>query len=126
MISLESCPICKSKEFVKKLDCKDYSTSKEQFTIVSCETCSFVFTNPRPSDKDLEKYYISDMYISHTNQKNGIFNWLYQTVRKYAINRKLSLLKKTATKGKKRKKTEKSKRTKNEQCQKAKEQDKGR
>jgi len=99
MITLDSCPICKGKEFIKKLDCKDHSTSKELFTIVSCETCSFIFTNPRPLDKELEKYYISDMYISHTNQNNGAFNWMYQTVRKYAINRKVSLLKKTATKG---------------------------
>ena len=99
MITLESCPTCKGKEFVKKLDCKDHSTSKELFTIVSCETCNFIFTNPKPSDIDLEKYYISDMYISHTNQKSGIFNWLYQTIRKYAINRKLRLLKKTSAKG---------------------------
>ena len=99
MIALGSCPICKGKEFVKKLDCKDYSVSKELFTIVSCETCGFIFTTPRPLDKDLEKYYISDVYISHTNQKSGIFNWLYQTVRKHAINRKLCLLKKIATKG---------------------------
>ncbi|MDC0204247.1 class I SAM-dependent methyltransferase [Flavobacteriales bacterium] len=98
MITLDSCPACKGKKFVKKLDCKDHSTSKEQFTIVSCETCSFIFTNPRPSDKDLEKYYISDMYISHTNQKSGVFNWLYQTIRKHAINRKVRLLKKITTK----------------------------
>ena len=74
MITLDSCPVCKGKEFDKKLDCKDHSTSKELFTIVSCGTCGFVFTNPRPLAKDLEKYYISDMYISHTNQKSGIFN----------------------------------------------------
>ena len=72
---------------------------KEFFTIVSCETCGFVFTNPRPSEKDLEKYYVSDMYISHTNQKLGLFNWLYQTVRRYTIKRKIKLLKKTAAKG---------------------------
>ena len=99
MITLDSCPICKGKDFIKNLDCKDHSTSKELFTIVSCETCGFIFTNPRPLDKELEKYYISDMYISHTNQKSGAFNWMYQTVRKYAINRKVSLLKKTANKG---------------------------
>jgi len=98
MITLDSCPVCKGKEFIKKLDCKDHSTSGEQFAIVSCETCSFIFTSPRPSDKDLEKYYVSDMYISHTNEKSGLFNWLYQVVRKHSINRKLRLLKKTTTK----------------------------
>ena len=99
MITLDSCPVCKGRRFLKKLDCKDHSTSKESFIIVSCETCSFTFTNPRPSDKDLEKYYISDTYISHTNKKTGIFNLLYQAVRKYSIKRKLTLLKTKAIKG---------------------------
>lgn len=99
MITLDSCPICNGDEFVKKIDCKDHSTSKELFTIVSCETCGFIFTNPRPSDKNLQKYYISDMYISHTNKKSGLFSWLYQTVRRHSINRKIKLLKKVATKG---------------------------
>ena len=36
------------------------------------------------------------MYISHTNNTKGVFNWMYHAVRKYAIGTKLNLLKKTS------------------------------
>ena len=94
MILLDSCPICLSSDLQKKFNCTDHSTSKEKFTIVSCETCDFKFTNPRPKDKSLGSYYKSDKYISHTNNKKGLFNWMYHTVRKYSITTKLNLLKK--------------------------------
>jgi len=99
MILLEKCPICRGDKLVKKLDCYDHSTSKEKFKIVSCETCDFTFTNPRPKDELLGGYYKSDMYISHTNNTKGLFNWLYQTVRKYAIGSKVNLLKNLSDKG---------------------------
>ena len=67
--------------------------SKEKFTIVSCETCDFKFTNPRPEDKKLGDYYKSDNYISHTNSQTGLFNKLYHFVRKTSINIKLKLIK---------------------------------
>ena len=93
MILLDKCPVCLNKNLAKKLHCTDHTTSKEKFTIVSCETCDFTFTNPRPKDESLADYYKSDMYISHTNNSKGLFNWMYQTVRKYAIRTKLTLLK---------------------------------
>ena len=96
MILLDNCPVCSDGNLLKKLDCIDHSTSKEKFTIVSCETCDFTFTNPRPKDNSLAKYYKSDMYISHTNNTKGLFNWMYHTVRKYAIGTKLNLLKRTS------------------------------
>jgi len=95
MILLNNCPICSGNILLKKLECIDHSTSKEKFTIVSCETCDFTFTNPRPKDNSLAEYYKSDMYISHTNNTKGLFNWMYHKVRKYAIVTKLNLLKKT-------------------------------
>ena len=96
MILLDNCPLCLGSNLLKKLDCIDHSTSKEKFTIVSCETCDFTFTNPRPKDDSLGEYYKSDMYISHTNNSKGLFNWMYHTVRKYAIGTKLNLLKRTS------------------------------
>ena len=96
MILLGNCPLCSGSNLLKKFDCIDHSTSKEKFTIVSCETCEFTFTNPRPKDNSLGEYYESDMYISHTNNNKGLFNWMYHTVRKYAIGTKLNLLKRTS------------------------------
>ena len=99
MILLDKCPVCLNRNLANKLQCTDYTASKEKFTIVSCETCDFTFTNPRPKDESLADYYKSDMYISHTNRRKGLFNWMYQTVRKYAIRTKLSLLKSVANPG---------------------------
>ena len=93
MILLDKCPVCLNKNIANKLHCIDHTTSKEKFTIVSCETCDFTFTNPRPKEESLGNYYKSEMYISHTNSSEGLFNWMYQTVRKYAIGTKLTLLK---------------------------------
>ena len=93
MIILDKCPICLNKNLAKKICCIDHTSSNEKFIIVSCETCNFTFTNPRPKEDSLSKYYKSDMYISHTNSKRGLFNWMYQTVRKFAIEKKLDLLK---------------------------------
>jgi len=98
MILLDKCPVCSGDKLIKKLDCIDHSTSKEKFTIVSCETCDFTLTNPRPKNESLGEYYKSDMYISHTNNTKGLFNWMYQTVRRYAIGTKVNLLKKTSQK----------------------------
>jgi 2-polyprenyl-3-methyl-5-hydroxy-6-metoxy-1,4-benzoquinol methylase len=99
MTSLDKCPVCNGQELMSKLDCLDHTTSQETFTIVSCGTCDFTFTNPRPLDKKLGDYYKSDMYISHTNNTKGLFNWMYQTVRNYAIGTKVSLLKSIHKKG---------------------------
>ena len=93
MILLDKCPICKSVNFAVKTTCNDHTSSKENFNIVSCETCDFTFTNPRPLDEKLAGYYNSEAYISHTNNSKGLFNWAYQSVRAYAIQTKVSLLK---------------------------------
>jgi len=100
MILLKSCPLCGQPALTKQLNCTDYTKSLEKFTIVSCETCGFTFTNPRPEDSKIGEYYKSEMYISHTNSKQGLFNWLYQKVRSYSIQKKVGLLKKTAVIGK--------------------------
>tara|TARA_Y100000588_G_C14105270_1_gene860621 strand:- start:162 stop:1049 length:888 start_codon:yes stop_codon:yes gene_type:complete len=99
MILLDKCPLCLNKNLAKKLHCIDHTASKEKFIIVSCETCDFTFTNPRPKDDLLANYYKSEMYISHTNSNEGFFSWMYQTVRRYTIKTKVSLLKNVKTCG---------------------------
>ncbi|MBC8266170.1 MAG: class I SAM-dependent methyltransferase [Flavobacteriales bacterium] len=94
MKKLKTCSICNEGSFTVLFSCKDYSTSKENFTIVSCSKCNFTFTNPRPTDENLGKYYVSEKYISHTNTSKGLFERLYQIVRKYAILQKLKLVQK--------------------------------
>ncbi|MCX6269759.1 MAG: class I SAM-dependent methyltransferase [Bacteroidetes bacterium] len=53
-----------------------------------------MFTNPRPAAEELQKYYQSDDYISHSNIRKGILPVLYQRIRKYTLKRKYRLLEK--------------------------------
>jgi 2-polyprenyl-3-methyl-5-hydroxy-6-metoxy-1,4-benzoquinol methylase len=92
MIEIKNCQICNGNNFLRITKTKDYSTSKEEFIIVKCQDCEFLFTNPRVKEEKIGEYYKSDKYISHTNSNKGLFNFLYQTVRKYAIKTKTKLL----------------------------------
>ncbi len=89
MEQILSCPLCGATKFHQYLKTIDYSTSKEEFTIVSCDSCDFLFTNPRPNEKEIGKYYESPKYISHTNSKKGLFGRAYQIVRKQAVEKKM-------------------------------------
>ena len=93
MKKLYACPVCKNEVFNDLFTCRDFSVSKEDFEIVYCENCEFTFTNPRPENGDLDNYYLSDNYMSHTNKSRGVFETLYQIVRKYTVWKKLKLLK---------------------------------
>ena len=56
MKKIKICPICTKDTFNFRFSCKDYSASKENFTIVNCNSCNFTFTNPRPEEEYLGKY----------------------------------------------------------------------
>ena len=67
MKKIDNCFVCNKTEFTEHITSNDFSVSKEEFTIVKCSNCDFHFTNPRPIDEEIGKYYISDHYISHNN-----------------------------------------------------------
>lgn len=92
LIHVESCPICGSNESELYLESKDYSTSKEPFSIRQCSGCSFRFTSPVPSEDKIGSYYESEDYISHTDSKKGVMNKVYHIVRKKAIRNKEYLI----------------------------------
>lgn len=92
MIKLNTCPICLSEKQVQFIIAKDHLLTRESFNIVECENCGFKFTNPRPGDLDLGKYYKSTEYISHTNTSKGIVSRLYQIIRRRALKEKEAYL----------------------------------
>lgn len=92
MKEIKNCPVCDSTSFETHIKSKDFSVSKEEFIIVKCIDCNFHFTNPRPKDKDLGQYYISDHYISHNNTSKNLFEKVYQLVRRFAIKGKYNLI----------------------------------
>jgi len=92
METLANCPLCGSSHLSPFMVCKDYTVSNEDFNLVQCHDCQFVFTNPRPTLEEIGKYYQSQAYISHSDTQKGLLSWLYHQVRRRALRQKLALL----------------------------------
>ena len=92
MKTIKYCPNCNGEKHSLYIKCTDHTVSKETFSIVTCNNCNLKFTNPRPKTENLGEYYMSDEYISHTNSSKGVFNSMYQLIRKITIKNKVSLL----------------------------------
>lgn len=90
---IEKCPLCGTESFNHWLTCEDYTVSRESFAIVRCDECGFLFTNPRPKEDQLGRYYQSEAYISHSDTSKGIVNKLYKIVRKITLARKYRMVK---------------------------------
>ncbi|RXG17935.1 2-polyprenyl-3-methyl-5-hydroxy-6-metoxy-1,4-benzoquinol methylase [Leeuwenhoekiella aestuarii] len=73
-----------------KINIKDYSVSKENFDLIYNEELDMYSTDPIP--QDIEKYYLSDNYISHTDSQKGIVEKMYQLVKSYMLRKKLRLI----------------------------------
>lgn len=93
MKTKEKCPVCKNSSFQVYLDVKDHMISKEEFTIVKCRDCGFRFTNPIPSIERIGEYYKSENYISHSSNKRGLINFVYNIVRRYTLKQKVKWVK---------------------------------
>lgn len=84
----------KEKELYKGLkpfmSCKDYTVSQESYELLLNKDYDMMVTLPVPSD--LENYYKSEDYISHTNVNKSVIDKIYQTVRKRTLQNKLALI----------------------------------
>lgn len=78
------------KELVPLMSCVDYTVSKESYELLMNAKYNMMVTLPVPSD--LENYYKSEDYISHTNANKNVFDKLYQRVRKHTLQKKLTLI----------------------------------
>ena len=74
------------------LTLKDYSVSKETFDLYYDETLDMLITHPQPSLENLGKYYESEDYISHTDNKRSLFEKLYHFIKSIALKNKLNLI----------------------------------
>ena len=71
------------------LNSKDYSVSGEEFQLLLDLDLDMLVTQPQP--KELDKYYQSDAYISHTDSSETSVDKIYQTVKKYNLQKKVKL-----------------------------------
>lgn len=88
METLEQCPLCVSPDVSTSLRVIDHHLTQEIFTVASCSSCGFAFTNPRPSAQELGHYYASANYISHSNRQRGLVASLYYFARSIALRSK--------------------------------------
>lgn len=86
------CPVCGSSAIHPLLTVKDHSVSGEEFVIWQCSQCSLRFTQDVPDETSIGPYYQSPDYISHSNTDKGLLNKLYQSVRRFTLRQKASLI----------------------------------
>ena len=77
------------KRFLKT---KDFSVSGEEFDLIMDTELNMLRTYPEP--KNLDSYYNSEDYISHSDSANSLVEKLYQYIKKYNLKRKVQLINK--------------------------------
>ena len=92
MEKLASCPVCGKADFTPFLQSNDFFLTKEEYTIVICNSCGMKFVNPRPEASEIGKYYESPDYISHDAGKKDSLNFLYRQARNFSIKKKYKLV----------------------------------
>ena len=74
------------------LECKDHTVSAEVYQLMLNDEYDMLVTKPIP--ENIEKYYKSEDYISHTDSKKSLFDKVYQFVKNITLKRKLKLISK--------------------------------
>lgn len=95
-LTINACPVCGCTHLKHVRTCTDFYASGEQFELVSCEGCGFIFTQGAPVESEIGKYYETPDYISHSDTRKGVVNSLYHVVRAYMLGRKARLVAKEA------------------------------
>jgi SAM-dependent methyltransferase len=94
MIHYEQCPVCGGSSFHTFLKAKDHTVSQEEFDLVQCDQCQFVFTQDIPDEIGIGPYYQSPNYISHSDTQSGLVNKMYHRVRNFTLALKRKLVEK--------------------------------
>ena len=90
--TLQKCPVCQGSSFSNYLNVEDYTVSHKEFSIQECNSCNFLFTNPRPSQEEIGAYYQSEEYISHHDESKTLMSKVYKSVRDYTISGKVKMI----------------------------------
>lgn len=76
----------------KFISTKDFLVTGETFDLIFNKELQLLKTNPFPSADQLAKYYESEDYISHTDQKKGLLQSIYQIVKTWSLRKKVNLI----------------------------------
>ncbi|HUH46035.1 MAG TPA: class I SAM-dependent methyltransferase [Arenibacter sp.] len=77
---------------------KDYSVTHESFDLIYEPKTDMLITHPRP--KELDRYYESEGYISHTDSKETLMDKMYQFIKRFNLGFKLRIIKRYRTQSK--------------------------
>ena len=83
------------------LNIKDHSVSGEEFQLLYNDKLDLLETFPQPDSEKLSDYYQSEDYISHTDSRRNLLEYVYHYVRKVSLKRKLKLINSFNTEDKK-------------------------
>lgn len=92
MKKLTACPVCQKTDMTTYTKCDDHMMCQETFTLTKCTTCGLIATNPRQLEKELEKYYEFEDYISHSETNKGLVNRWYHIIKRLNTNKKVTIL----------------------------------
>ncbi|WP_104735112.1 class I SAM-dependent methyltransferase [Hanstruepera ponticola] len=82
------------------LEVKDHSVSGEKFQLLYNEELDMLETHPQPLEEHLSKYYKTEDYISHTDSKRNVLEFIYHIVREFTLKRKVKLINNYSKSGK--------------------------
>lgn len=91
-LNYTSCPLCGRTRIHPAMSCKDYYATKEAFRLFRCDDCGFLFTQDAPVETEIDRYYESPDYISHSDTNKGVINKIYHSVRLLMLQRKARLV----------------------------------
>jgi len=95
-IKVEFCPVCDETEFDNFVECTDFYASQEKYSLQKCKNCGFIFTQFFPSESEIGRYYEVQEYVSHSDSRRGIVNFIYHFARSYMLRRKVALVEKVS------------------------------
>lgn len=87
----------KSSKENKFLAVKDHLVSGESFDLIYDADLDLLKTNPFPPVEELQKYYQSEDYISHSDSSAGFMDFIYNQVKKITIKQKLNFIEKNSS-----------------------------
>jgi SAM-dependent methyltransferase len=86
------CPVCGAAESTEMMLTPDRFelAAGEQFTLVACQKCQFIYLNPRPASEAIGHYYESSQYqpFLSKQQKVSVWDRVYLLARTYMLQKK--------------------------------------
>ena len=92
MSDMSVCPSCQATTASDLFRAKDHLVSGREFLVRRCAICGMGWTVDPPAEEEAGKYYASDEYISHTDNKQSLADRIYHIARGFMLKRKGKLV----------------------------------